>query len=89
MSETTDVPKDLDIKIWILMGTSVGSKTGYPKLWIFIEKYNCYLVYMPAKRELESGLLDQPAMCTTVHSLHTGKLPSVYVMFGKISEISL
>ena len=44
---------------------------------------------MPAKRELESGLLDQPAMCTTVHSLHTGKLPSVYVMFGKISEISL
>ena len=60
-----------------------------PKLWIFIEKYNCYLVYMPAKRELESGLLDQPAMCTTVHSLHTGKLPSVYVMFGKISEISL
>ena len=29
---------------------------------------------MPAKRELESGLLDQPAMCTTVNSLHTGIL---------------
>ncbi|XP_023328949.1 uncharacterized protein LOC111701769 [Eurytemora carolleeae] len=33
--------------------------------------YLTAIVYMPAKRELESGLLDQPAMCTTVNSLHT------------------
>ncbi len=29
-------------------------------------------VYMPAKRELQSGLLDQPAMCTTLEKLNTG-----------------
>ena len=33
---------------------------------------------MPAKRELESGLLDQPAMCTTVNSLHTGILETYW-----------
>jgi hypothetical protein len=27
---------------------------------------------MPAKRELQSGLLDQPAMCTTLEKLNTG-----------------
>ena len=38
---------------------------------------------MPAKRELESGLLDQPAMCTTVNSLHTGILET-YRYIGDI-----
>ena len=27
---------------------------------------------MPAKRELQSGLLEYPVMCTTIEKLHTG-----------------
>ena len=33
--------------------------------------YLTFIVYMPAKRELESGLLEIPVICTTVERLET------------------
>ena len=33
--------------------------------------YLTFIVYMPAKRELLSGLLEVPVMCTTTHTIET------------------
>ena len=35
--------------------------------------YLTFIVYMPAKREMESGLLEIPVICTTVERLETDK----------------
>ena len=33
--------------------------------------YLTFIVYMPAKRELLSGLLEVPVMCTTINMVET------------------
>ena len=33
--------------------------------------YLTFIVYMPAKREIMSGLLELPVMCTTTHMQET------------------
>ena len=33
--------------------------------------YLTFIVYMPAKREMQSGLLEIPVICTTVEKLET------------------
>ena len=35
--------------------------------------YLTFIVYLPAKRELLSGLLETPVMCTTVQKVETDK----------------
>ena len=50
---------------------------------ILIYKKILFAVYMPAKRELQSGLMDHPVTCTTLERLHTSIVlthkPSCYM----------
>ena len=43
--------------------------------------YLTFIVYMPAKRELMSGLLELPVMCTTTTMRETDQCESVMIVW--------
>ena len=51
--------------------------------------YLTFIVYMPAKRELMSGLLELPVMCTTTTMRETDQCESVMIRADKRFPINL
>ena len=49
--------------------------------------YLTFIVYIPAKREITSGLLEVPVICTTTHMRETDQCEYIIVLF--LMELSI